>query len=96
MKCIRCGYCCIAYVVVIVDNPDLGIIESNLIVKDSGVKCQHLIGEDIGEYSCAIHDREWYEDTPCFQHGQVERDVTSVCRMGEYVSNKPDFVFPIK
>jgi len=90
MKCIRCGYCCIKYVVVIVDNPDLGIIESNLIVKDSGVRCKHLIGEKAGEYSCAIHDREWYKETPCFAFGQVETSVGTVCRMGEFFLKNVD------
>lgn len=83
MICLRCGYCCINYDVIIVDKPELGIKTSNLKHKPSGIKCQHLIGDIPGQYSCAIHDQPWYEETPCFQHGQIETGNTE-CRMGVY------------
>ncbi len=84
MICLRCGYCCDAYCVVIVDDPEKGVVEGNLKFRDGTEKCQHLRGEKPGEFSCGIHDREWYEETPCFQHGQIERK-NSNCRMGEYI-----------
>lgn len=87
MICLRSGHCCIHYDVIIVDNPDLGIVEDNLKHKPTGVKCQHLIGDNPGEHSCAIHDKEWYNETPCFNHGQQEHGNTN-CRMGEYVINQ--------
>lgn len=84
MKCLHCGYCCIQYSAIIVDNPKLGIILSNLSPKISGVKCKHLQGESPGNYKCAIHHYSWYKDTPCAEFTQVEYN-DSNCRMGEYI-----------
>lgn len=86
MKCLRCGYCCMNMMVVVVDNPDKGIIEDNLITHmGEGKPCQHLVGNIPSEFSCAIHDKSWYNETPCFSHGQIEQNVDDVCRMGEYL-----------
>ena len=88
MKCLRCGHCCINYDVIIIDDPEKGVTEDNLIHKKSGDRCQHLRGDKPGEYSCAVHHYPWYKETPCFEFTQVERE-DSNCRMGEYVlSNK--------
>lgn len=89
MICLRCGYCCINYVVIIVDDPDIGPEEGNLKSKTSGEVCQHLTGE-AGEYVCAIHDRSWYEETPCWQFGQIERSDYTKCRMGVHVLKPGD------
>jgi len=86
MKCLRCGYCCKNMMVVIVDDPDKEIAEDNLITHlGEGKSCKHLVGDTTGEYSCAIHDKLWYKETPCFAHGQIENNVDDVCRMGEYI-----------
>jgi len=82
MICLRCGYCCKKYAVVIVDNPDKGICESNLICYMGDSQCKHLRGDKPGEYSCAVHDRPWYEETPCFEFGQIEKDPGFPCRVG--------------
>jgi len=87
MICLHCGYCCINYAVIIVDNPDIGPEEGNLKEKLTREVCQHLTGET-GEYTCAIHDRPWYKETPCWQYGQIERSVDTECRMGVYVLKK--------
>lgn len=88
MRCLRCGYCCKRLCVIIVDDPEKGIIEDNLIGHmGTGEPCKHLNGKKLGEYSCAIHDRSWYKDTPCFSHGQIESSPDDVCRMGEYLLN---------
>jgi hypothetical protein len=73
--------------VVIVDNPDKGPVEGNFkVVGQNGPeRCQHLQGDRAGEYSCAVHNRPWYQETPCFQHGQIEKNVTDKCRMGAYL-----------
>lgn len=86
MKCLRSGQCCIALDVIIVDDPTLGIIESNLKHKPSGIKCQHLVGDSAGHYSCAIHSESWYVDTPCYRHSQVEQS-DSPCRVGNHLLN---------
>ena len=85
MKCLRCGSCCVMLDVIIVDDPELGIKEDNLKHKPSGERCQHLLGNVFGEMSCSIHDRPWYDETPCASHGQVESKVTNDCRTGAYV-----------
>ena len=86
MNCLNCGYCCYKYPVMIVDDPEKGISESNLVLQDGKCKCKHLQGDKPGEYKCAIHDYPWFKDTPCGQHGQFER-VESDCRIGVYVVN---------
>jgi hypothetical protein len=83
MICLRCGYCCIEYVVVIVNDPAKGIRQTNLSIKPSGERCKHLIGTAIGQFSCALHKYKWYMKTPCFAHSQIEQQ-NSNCRIGEY------------
>ncbi len=85
MKCLRCGYCCKTSLVVIVNNPDHGPIDGNLKAIDASTEpCHHLLGDKPGNYSCTIHDKPWYPETPCFAHSQIEQK-DSNCRMGEYV-----------
>lgn len=97
MICLRCGYCCIKSMVIIVKDPKKGIKENNLIPKKSDEICPHFVGEKCGEYSCAVHDEPWYKDSPCFSHGQIEQGNTN-CRMGEYLLNNKkdarDFIVP--
>jgi hypothetical protein len=73
--------------VVIVDDPKLGIVEDNLkaVGFNGPERCQHLVGDKPGEYSCAVHDEPWYCETPCASHGQIERSPTDECRMGRYI-----------
>jgi len=85
MKCLRCGYCCISLDVVIVDDPEKGPRQSNLSIKETGVPCKHLRGEKCGEISCAVHDKPWYSETPCFQHTQLPECSKAPCRMGSYI-----------
>jgi len=75
--------------VIIVDDPDKGIQEDNLIEHlGQNKSCKHLQGNKPGEYSCALHDKSWYNETPCFNHGQIERDINCECRMGRHILNK--------
>lgn len=86
MKCLRCGHCCKNYFVPIVDDPALGITESNIISHmGDGTPCKHLKGDKPGEYECAIHSFPWYDQTPCYNHGQVEDSEDSECRVGRYM-----------
>ena len=86
MKCLRCGHCCKVSMVVIVVDPKLGTIQSNLKAMNLLEEpCPHLRGDKIGEYSCAIHDEPWYHETPCFAHGQMEQSVDNPCRTGEWM-----------
>ena len=85
MICLRCGHCCINYMVVIVDDPDKGISDDNIICHPGdGTPCKHLEGAEVGKYSCRIHDKKWYKKTPCFSRGQIERGNTE-CRMGRFI-----------
>jgi len=86
MKCLRCGYCCQNLFVVIAIDPDRGLEEDNLkaIGTRGSERCPHLVGDTPGEFSCAVHDRPWYPETPCASHSQIEHGDTP-CRMGEYI-----------
>jgi hypothetical protein len=85
MKCLRCGHCCINYAVVILDNPALPLTETNVRFKPGGERCPHLRGDAPGDYSCAVHDHPQYQETPCFDFGQIEKSPEDPCRMGMYV-----------
>jgi len=86
MKCLRCGHCCKNYAVVIVDDPEKGISEGNLIVhKGDGTPCKHLRGDEPGKHSCAIHHYPWFAETPCGQFTQVESSPNDNCRLGQFI-----------
>lgn len=85
MICLHCGYCCKEYMVVIVDDPEKGIKDNNLIVYNGNSQCKHLSGDQPGKYTCAIHHYPWYKKTPCYSHGQIETSKNDKCRMGEFV-----------
>ena len=91
MKCLRCGYCCKSYMVVIVDDPDKGIVDDNFKARDGKEPCQHLQGDTPGEYSCAIHSYPWYNQTPCFDFTQIE-EKNSECRMGRFLIDQEALV----
>ena len=76
--------------VIIVDDPELGPVEGNLRPLnfkpfEEKERCPHLRGDKPGEYSCAVHDKPWYPETPCFSHGQIEQSPDDPCRMGEHI-----------
>ena len=74
--------------VIIVNDPEKGIVSDNLIPHNgNGKPCQHLKEDKKGEYFCAIHNKSWYKETPCFLHGQIEKNSNDVCRMGQYILN---------
>lgn len=88
MICLRCGYCCKNYMVMIVNDPDKGILDNNIIAHmGNGTPCKHLEGDKPGNYSCKIHDRKWYKETPCYGHGQIESGNTE-CRLGRFIIDK--------
>lgn len=86
MKCLRWGYCCHHMAVSIVDDPEIGVTEDNIDGNEgNGKACKHLSGDTPGEYSCNIHEYSWYPETPCFSHGQIEKNVSDECRTGRYM-----------
>jgi len=70
--------------VMIVDDPEKGLAEDNIIAHMGNGPCKHLLGDKAGEYSCAIHNKKWFKNTPCFSHGQIEATSDDLCRIGEY------------
>lgn len=88
MLCLRCGYCCHRYMVVIIDDPKKGLVEENFIVHEGNGPCKHLRGKKPGEYECAVHNCSWYKRTPCFRHGQIEASNDCLCRIGEFIMKK--------
>ncbi len=84
MKCLRCGYCCVQYSVVIWDDE----VNDGVSFKDSGVICKHLgIVTMNGKLStfCKIHWDPRFEDCPCDRYGQIENSPDDLCRMGAYI-----------
>jgi len=88
MKCLRCGYCCVQYLVGIIIDPDKEVAEDNVVAKESGVRCRHLVGDTPGNFSCKLHGLKMYKETPCFEFGQIERSPKEVCRMGKFILNQ--------
>lgn len=89
MICLHCGYCCQHLAVMIVNDPDKGIQEDNIVLHDGTQgPCKHLRGNTPGHFSCAVHNKPWYEETPCFSHIQIERSPNTPCRMGTYILGK--------
>ena len=82
MQCLRCGYCCIYYSVIILDaDADEGVS-----YKDCGTPCKHLsIAEGIA--TCHLHDEPRYEETPCAEFTQIESHTDSPCRIGKAIRN---------
>ncbi len=94
MICVRCGYCCIMYMVVIVkpecvDKPDFKS-QDTFIVKEDPNECPHLSFDEDGRASCTIHDKSWYKKTPCFSHGQIEASPDCECRLGAHILERGD------
>ena len=85
MICLRCGYCCISYVVGIIDDESA----EGASAKPGGERCKHLRGSVPGEMSCALHNDPRYAETPCFDYGQVEASPDCPCRMGEFNLSDP-------
>ena len=83
MICLHCGYCCIEYGAVVMEDPALGIVRGNAVFKPAGEKCLHLKGTK-GEYSCAIHEEDFYKQTPCHYFGQATPGDKN-CEIGERV-----------
>ena len=95
MICLRCGYCCVAYDVMIISpkyvRPDLNLfspeIKQKIIHKKCNEVCPHLRWE--GDTAiCTIHNYKWYKYTPCAQYGQIEHSPNTPCRLGAYFKKK--------
>ena len=99
MICQRCGYCCIAYDVIVV-KPEMvdsvtsidSLLPKDLMHKPSGHRCPHLSFED-GNANCQIHDKDWYRETPCYEYTQVESSTEDPCRMGAFISKEDKYAF---
>jgi hypothetical protein len=73
---------------VIVNDPSKGFKENNFDFNHgTGKACKHLRGAKPGEYSCILHDKSWYKDTPCFAHTQFETKNVN-CRIGDHMINR--------
>lgn len=82
MICLKCGYCCKYLAVTIVNHPEKGLKENNFDFQEgTGKSCKHLRGSKPGEYSCILHDKPWYKQTPCYAYMQEGTQVK--CRIGE-------------
>lgn len=72
----------------IIKDPSGPFDESNIasVGAEGPERCPHLRGDVPGEYSCFVHEKKWYPETPCFQYQShwPERN----CPMGEYFIEK--------
>jgi len=93
MECLRCGYCCCFYDVIII-SPDAIDASGNVDFnndrsyqhKPTGEQCPHLSWEnDIA--SCGIHEHSWFRKTPCHAFTQIG-DHGAPCRMGFYIRGR--------
>lgn len=85
MKCLRCGWCCTNYWVVILSDGRRPAKPGNLEVHPGHGPCKHLRGKTPGKHRCSIHGSRYYKGTPCDRHGQIEASPKCVCRMGRYM-----------
>jgi hypothetical protein len=102
MRCLNCGHCCKYFLVAIVDDPskvhpkphpDDNIFEDNVIIHsgETGEPCKHLKGDGPGSYRCEVHDKWWYNQTPCFMYNQdCGEDQSKLCRIGVYMLSKKE------
>lgn len=97
MKCVRCGYCCYQYDVIII-KPEFCVPEFKMsevkefmvMHKKSGEKCPHLYFDgDIAV--CKLHNFKWYKQTPCYTHN-TEINNHLDCLLGTKVMNLGGFL----
>ncbi len=97
MICLRSGYCCTNYDVIVIDPKAIQDGEVDLsdksvyLHKPTGEKCPHLIHEEDGLFKCGIHHLPWYKETPCFAYTQIENGNTE-CRMGAYLRKNQEVI----
>ena len=99
MICLRCGYCCINPVVIIINpkyvNEDLDLqnplIKEKVMLKKSGEWCPYLEEKNKFIFTCKIHNKPWYKQTPCFEYSQLENDILDKCRLGVYINSNKRF-----
>lgn len=90
MKCLRCGYCCLHYIVAIIVDPGLGPVKGNVRgINCAKEYCPHLCTGEPGKFRCAVHDEPWFPDSPCGEFGQVENSPDTLCRMGAFIMSDP-------
>lgn len=98
MICLRCGYCCYFYDVIIIKPEAISLVTEqffddpscmdHLIHKPSGELCPHFdFDTQSGVAICKIHDLWWFEGTPCGQFSQIGPP-SSPCRTGVNIRQK--------
>ena len=89
MDCLKCGYCCIWYDVIVPIDPDKGFVAGNLTHKPGGKMCHH----NMPDGTCAIHGRDYYKDMSCFHYDYGEGKLCGVTP-GEATSSQLRKVYP--
>jgi hypothetical protein len=90
MICQRCGWCCMNLLAIVVKDPNRGVVEDNLlsIGLNGPERCPHLQGDEISEYSCAIHSKRYYKKLGCADYQSHWPD--QKCRMGEFLKKEAE------
>ena len=90
MICLRCGYCCEIclnsvvrpeYIDSITSVDDLEMDMLLPVGKELG-PCPYFSWDAEGLAVCAIHDKPWYKETPCYQYQSHLPGVP--CMMGKH------------
>lgn len=95
MICVNCGLCCYDYPVGIIKKEFINFNvkttsdfpEEAIDIKLGNTPCPHIFWKD-HKSQCAVHDKPWYKQTPCFDFGQIEESPDCVCRIGEWIMEK--------
>jgi len=83
MICQRCGYCCIAFDVIV----PIPSKKKNVVIgayKPANALCWHLSFDEEGNAVCAIHNDPIYKKCPCHDYDQIGGK-NDVCRTGNWM-----------
>jgi hypothetical protein len=96
MSCVRCGKCC-SYLVAVVAPKHINKTNLNLselheeddFICCNGtenMRCPYLCWDDEKDVAvCTIHDKEWFNQTPCYRHNNPACGDLFACRIGPYI-----------
>ena|SRR4030042_6925159 len=84
--CLRCGHCCKNNEFFIIDKPNIGLKDENMILKKKGDRCKHLLGSKPGSYSCMLYNEAYFNNMPCIDSEKgFNSDFDCICYTGKEV-----------
>ena len=83
--CLRCGHCCKNNELFIIDKPNIGLRDDNIILKKEGERCKHLLGSKPGNYICMLYNETYFDNMPCIAVKGFNTDESDICPIGKEV-----------